>query len=117
MGTGTTMDTVMDTITGSAATGTDAPGTTLLKLMWLASPPRPLGGFSDWQGLAAAGEAGLGRDEASAGTWLEDQLRLALGRAELPLVAQAFEAWRAGELPRAAALNEWLLTTRESAEL
>ena len=109
------------TTTDTVATGTDAagplPGTTLLRLMWLASPALPVGGFSYSEGLEAAVEAGLVRDEPSAAVWLQDQLRLGLGRCELPLVAQAFEAWQSADLPRAAALNEWLRCTRESSEM
>ena len=111
----------MATTTGMAATGTDTagplPSATLLRLMWLASPALPVGGFSYSEGLEAAIEAGWVHDEASAATWLLDQLRLGLGRAELPLVAQAFDAWTAADLPRAAALNDWLRTTRESSEM
>jgi urease accessory protein len=106
------------TATGMAATGTEAlPATTLLKLMWLASPALPVGGFSYSEGLEAAVESGRVHDEATAGTWLRDQLGLALGRSELPLVAQAHEAWRDSDLARAAALNDWQRHTRESSEM
>ncbi|MFO1336846.1 MAG: urease accessory protein UreF [Burkholderiaceae bacterium] len=84
--------------------------------MWLASPALPVGGFSYSEGLEAAVEAGRVHDEASAGTWLLDQLVLGQGRSELPLVAQAFDAWAAGDLARATALNDWLRETRESSE-
>ena len=47
---------------------------TLLQLMWLASPALPVGGFSYSEGLEAAVESGLVYDEASAATWLLDQL-------------------------------------------
>jgi urease accessory protein len=119
------MTTAMDTITGTAmdtaATGTDAAtrhlaASTLMRLMWLASPALPVGGFSYSEGLEAAVEAGLVRDEASAGRWLLDQLALSLGRADLPLLAQAYAAWQANDLPRITALNDWVRTTRESSE-
>lgn len=101
-----------------AATGTEAlPAATLLKLMWLASPALPVGGFSYSEGLEAAVESGRVHDEASAGSWLRAQLALALGRSELPLVAQAHAAWQANDLPRAAALNDWQRRTRESSEM
>jgi urease accessory protein len=93
------------------------PAGTLLQLMWLASPALPVGGFSYSEGLEAAVEAGLVNDEARAAAWLSDQLQLSLGRAELPLMAQAFIAWRAGDLQRIGALNDWMSQTRESAEL
>jgi urease accessory protein len=89
----------------------------LLELMQLASPALPVGGFSYSEGLEAAVEAGLVRDEAGAGDWLLDQLHLSLARADLPVVAQAVPAWRAPDLQRIQALNAWVQHTRESAEL
>jgi len=94
-----------------------AGGATLLQLMWLASPALPVGGFSYSEGLEPAVEAGRVQDEAGARDWLLDQLALGLACCELPMVAQALAAWRAGDLSRVRALNDWLLATRESAEL
>jgi urease accessory protein len=90
--------------------------TSLLRLIWLASPALPVGGFSYSEGLEAAVEAQRVRDEASATAWLLDQLRLSQGRSELPASAQAFKAWQRGDLARIEALNQWVRTTRESAE-
>ena len=89
----------------------------LLQLMQLASPALPVGGFSYSEGLEAAVEAGLVRDEAQAGDWLLDQLHLGLARADLPLLAQALPAWQNGNLARIQELNDWMQHTRESAEL
>ena len=89
----------------------------LLQLLWLASPALPVGGFSYSEGLEAAIEAGAVSDEASAQTWLLDQLHLCLGRCELPLLAQAIAAWATHDAARIAALNEWTLSTHESNEL
>lgn len=90
--------------------------TTLLGLLWLASPALPVGGFSYSEGLEAAVEAGLVHDEASAGDWLLQQLELAHARAEAPAVARAARAWRAADGERAAAVNAWVLATRETSE-
>jgi len=57
------------------------------------------------------------RDELQAGDWLLDQLHLSLARADLPVLAQAVPAWQAHDLERIRSLNDWLLHTRESAEL
>jgi len=98
----------------------DEPATTpraLLELMQLASPALPVGGFSYSEGLEAAVEAGVVRDEAQAGDWLVDQLQLSLERADLAVLAQALPAWQAHDLARIAALNDWVQHTRESAEL
>jgi len=89
----------------------------LLELMQLASPALPVGGFSYSEGLEAAVEAGVVRDEAQAGDWLVDQLQLSLERADLAVLAQALPAWQAHDLARIAELNDWVGQTRESAEL
>ena len=90
---------------------------TLLQLMWLASPALPVGGFSYSEGLEAAVESGLVVDETQAADWLSTQLQLALARSDLPAMAQACGAWQAGDTTRIAGLNDWLRSTRESAEL
>ena len=56
----------------------NASATVWLKLMRLASPALPVGGFSYSEGLESAIEAGCVRDADSAGQWLLDQLHLAL---------------------------------------
>ena len=94
----------------------DDAGGALLQLMWLASPALPVGAFSYSEGLESAVEAGLVASEAEAGDWLADQLQLALARADMAVAAQAFAAWRRGDLDRVAALNDWVRQTRESAE-
>ncbi|WP_425261490.1 urease accessory protein UreF [Rubrivivax sp. RP6-9] len=93
----------------------DAP--TLLRLMWLASPALPVGGFSYSEGLEAAVEAGHVHDETSAGDWLLQQLQLTLARADGPVVAQAARAWRRRDQAAVAVLNTWVQTSRETAEM
>ena len=91
--------------------------TTLLKLIWLASPALPVGGFSYSEGLEAAVDAGRVHDAATTQRWLLDQLPLTLGRADLPCVAQAMSAWSDGNAGTLQAVNDWLLQTRETQEL
>jgi urease accessory protein len=99
-------------------TTTEAPAaSTRLQLMWLASPALPVGGFSYSEGLEAAVEAGIVADEAGATAWLADQLQLALARADLPALAAAHAAWAQHDAAKAARVNQWLLHTRETAEL
>lgn len=93
------------------------PDAALLQLIWLASPALPVGGFSYSEGLEAAVEAGRVHDEASAGDWLVDQLHLALARSDLPVLAAALAAARAGDAERLAALDDWVRRTRETSEL
>jgi urease accessory protein len=90
---------------------------TLLQLMWLASPALPVGGFSYSEGLESAVESGRVATEAQAGDWLLDQLHLGLARCDLAVAAQAFKAWRRGDLAHLGELNDWVRQTRESAEL
>jgi urease accessory protein len=92
-------------------------GPALLRLLWLASPALPIGGFSYSEGLEGAVECGLVTDEAQAGEWLLDQLHLALARSDLPVMAKACAAWQRADFDHAAALNAWVGATRESAEL
>jgi len=93
------------------------PPASLLQLIWLASPALPVGGFSYSEGLEAAIDRQQVHDEASAADWLDDQLRLSLGRSELPVVAAALDAARRGDAPRLQALADWHSHTRETGEL
>ena len=97
----------------------ESPGSArvLLQLMWLASPALPVGAFSYSEVLESAVDTGRVTNEAEAGDWLLDQLRLGLARADMAVAAQALTAWHAGDLQRIQTLNEWVRQTRESAEL
>ena len=106
--------TTMATTTIMATTTTD---TALLQLIWLASPALPVGGFSYSEGLEAAVDRELVRDEATAAAWLADQLHLGLARGDLSVIGEAIEAWRENDIHRVAELNAWVLQTRETAEL
>ena len=90
---------------------------TLLRLMWLASPALPVGGFSYSEGLESAVESGRVLDEAGAGAWLLDQLTLSLARTDGAAMAQAHDAWQRDDRARLVELNDWVRQTRESAEL
>ena len=89
----------------------------LLQLMWLASPALPVGGFSYSEGLEAAVESGRVTNEAEAGAWLRDQLHLSLARSDLAVCAKAFKTWQRDDVARITELNDWITTTRETAEL
>jgi urease accessory protein len=89
----------------------------LMQLMWLASPALPIGGFSYSECLEAAVESARVATEKEASDWLVDQLHSTLARADLAVIAQAIPAWQAQDPTRIAQLNAWVLQTRESSEL
>jgi urease accessory protein len=91
--------------------------TDALQLMWLASPALPIGAFSYSEGLESAIDHGWVSDAKTATRWLVDQLHLSQSRGDMALIAQAIPAWRALDIARLQALNQWVLATRESAEM
>lgn len=101
----------------AAQASTPLPAPSLLRLMWLASPVLPVGGFSYSEGLEGAVDASLVTNQATTESWLTDQLHLSLARCDMPLLAKALGAWRRGDHAQVDALNQWLLATRETAEL
>ena len=88
----------------------------LLQLIWLASPALPVGGFSYSEGLEAAVNSAGVATESVASDWLIEQLHLTLARGDLAAIAKAIPAWRRGDLGHVAALNAWVLQTRETSE-
>jgi urease accessory protein len=95
----------------------EAPVSALLSLIWLASPALPIGGFSYSEGLEAAVDHGLVTNEASATRWLTTQLELVQARGDMALIAKAIPALKTNDLPEASRLNQWVLMTRETAEM
>jgi urease accessory protein len=104
----------MTTNTAATATTTDA---ALLRLIWLASPALPVGGFSYSEGLEAAIDRGFVTNEDGAARWLADQLHMTLARADLAVLAQAVQAFRDRDTARIEALDAWVRRTRETSEL
>ena len=89
----------------------------LLRLLQLASPALPVGGFSYSEGIEAAVAHQLVHDEASAQTWLVDHLHLGQSRSELPVMAQAIPAWQQHDAAQLKHLNNWVMQTRETFEM
>jgi urease accessory protein len=114
---GTATITTMATITMGGTATTMTTDAALLQLIWLASPALPVGGFSYSEGLEAAVESGLVRDERTACGWLVEQLHVSLARADLAVVAAAVTAARAQDAQRLRELDQWIRRTRETSEL
>ncbi len=89
----------------------------LLRLLHLASPALPVGGFAYSQGMEKAIEDGLVHDADSAGRWIGDLLTLSLARWEAPLWLRAFDAAAAQDEAALSRCNDELLAARETAEL
>ncbi|WP_353192495.1 urease accessory protein UreF [Pandoraea pnomenusa] len=89
----------------------------LAALLHLASPALPIGAFSYSQGLEAAVEHGIIHDAPSAGQWIASQLDGVFTTGELALLARQWRHWQTGDVAALAHVNDWLLATREAAEL
>ena len=89
----------------------------LTRLLQLASPALPVGAYSYPQGLEAAIEAKIVRDEGSASEWIENVLDLTLARMEAPLFLRLHAAWTRDDGADAARWNALFLASRETAEL
>ncbi len=88
----------------------------LLHLLQLASPSLPIGGYSYSQGLEAAMEKGLVRDEASAREWLVATLQEVVVRFDAPLLWRLLQAW---SICDSDAIDHWTavaLAGRDTAE-
>jgi urease accessory protein len=88
----------------------------LVRLLQLASPALPVGGYSYSQGLEAVVEAGTVRDAASAQRWIGDLLDHVLPRGELAVLARLLRAVP-GDFASFARWHTWWRASRETREL
>jgi urease accessory protein len=91
------------------------PASSLLQLMWLASPALPIGGFSYSEGLEAGIESSYVAPDSIA-IWLQDQLHISLVRGDLAALCKAIPAIRREDTQRVQEINAWVLATRETHE-
>jgi urease accessory protein len=88
----------------------------LLHLLQLSSPSLPIGAYSYSQGLEGAIEGRLVHDAATAKMWIEDALRLIVGRFEAPIFFRLLQAFSKRDR---AAIEHWtdcFLAARDTAE-
>jgi len=88
-----------------------------LRLLQLASPALPIGGYSYSSGLESAIESGRVTDAQTAFQWIDDAMSLVIGRFDAPLLAAALHACREDDHSRLTELNRLALAARETAEL
>lgn len=88
----------------------------LLRLLHLASPTLPVGAYSYSQGVEAAIEAGLIKDEKSAQAWITDTLTHSVARLEAPLFCRLYRAWQSLDRDGITHWNDFFLASRDSAE-
>lgn len=86
-------------------------------MLQLASQALPVGGYSHSQGLEAAVESRVVRDEATLARWIGDLLEYSVGAAEAAHLLGLHAAWQRMDWHEVAVLNTEFLATRESAEL
>ncbi len=88
----------------------------LLHLLQLASPSLPIGAYSYSQGLEAALEKGLVKNEASARDWIVDALHHVVARFEAPILWRLLQAFSTRDTPAVAEWTERFLAARDTAE-
>lgn len=88
----------------------------LLRLLRLASPALPIGGYAYSQGLEQAVQVGRVDSEDSLCGWLEGLLHCGLATLDLPMLARMHRAWTAGDEAAACALGRELIAWRDCAE-
>jgi urease accessory protein len=88
----------------------------LLHLLQLASPSLPIGAYSYSQGLEAALEQGLVRDEATARAWIADALHHVVARFEAPVLWRLMHGFATRNAVTVAEWTERFLAARDTAE-
>lgn len=98
-------------------TETSAAATARIRLLQLVSPSLPIGAFTYSQGLEWAVESGWVRGADDLAEWLGDALRTGICHLEIPLFARLHSAYADGDNDAARSWIDYLLASRETAEL
>jgi urease accessory protein len=93
------------------------PALALLRLLQLASPSLPIGGFSYSQALESVVDQGIVHDAASASAWIGDVLDLVVAEGEAPVAWRLLDSTATGDWRRFEQWNAWFRASRETAEL
>ena len=89
----------------------------LLKLLQLASPLLPVGGYSYSEGLESLVSQGIITDRATFKSWIDRELSVGAIRIETAVMDRAYLAGMALDPDRLQYWNHWLSAARESEEL
>lgn len=89
----------------------------LSALLQLSSPALPIGGYSYSQGFEAAVEARVVTDEASALSWISQQLTLVMAQCEAPIWLLLFQCWADQDSAAVVHWNTWFHASRETQEV
>ena len=88
-----------------------------LRLWQLISPSLPVGAYAYSGGLEAAIEAGWVSNKQQAREWIEDLLLHALAHLDVPVFQRLYKSVQAQDLAQFQYWNDYILASRESAEL
>lgn len=92
------------------------PASALLHLLQMASPSLPVGAYSYSQGLEAAIESGIVKNEATARDWIVDMLHEVVARFEAPLLWRLMQAFAERDADRVTHWTNMFIAARDSAE-
>ena len=110
-------DMAMSTDSAPRAAALEAVSQALLRLMQLVSPALPVGAYAYSHGLEWAVGAGWVTDEAAVERWIVGLLSGVWARVDVPVLLRLREALEAGAAGAVQPWAEWLMASRESAEL
>lgn len=88
----------------------------LLHLLQLSSPSLPIGAYSYSQGLEAAIENGMVKDETSARRWIIDVLHEVVARFEAPVLWRLLQAFETRDAEAVASWTERFIAARDTSE-
>ena len=89
----------------------------LLRLLQLASPLLPVGGYSYSEGLESLIAQGIIQDRITLQAWIERELRVGAIRVETAIMDRAYLAGLESNTERLQYWNQWLSAARETEEL